>query len=89
MSSEQNGPAESTINAIKLIARTFMVESGLCGRFWFKAATAGKDAHNVVYKERIKTSPHHAIYEDPKDVSGFRVCGCKAIVYLNKDRRAN
>ena len=43
-----------------------MVESGLGGRFWFKAATAGKDARNDVYKERIKTSPHHAMYEEPK-----------------------
>jgi hypothetical protein len=38
----QNGPAESTINSIMLIARTVMVESGLGGRFWFKAATAKK-----------------------------------------------
>jgi hypothetical protein len=40
----QNGPAESTINSIMLIARTVMVESGLGGRFWFRAATAGIDA---------------------------------------------
>ena len=56
-----NWPAESTINAIMLIVRTVMVESGLSGRFWFKAATAGKDARNAVYKERIQTNPHHAI----------------------------
>ena len=31
----QNGPAESTICAIMLIARTVMVESGLGGQFWF------------------------------------------------------
>ena len=46
---QKNGPAESTINAIILIAPTVMVESGLGGLFWFKAATAGKDARNVVY----------------------------------------
>ena len=66
-----------------------MVESGVGGRFWFKAATAGKDACNAVYKERIKTSPHHAMYGEPKDVSRFRAFRCKAVVYLNKDRRAN
>ncbi len=39
----QNGAAESTINSIMMIARTVMAESGLGGRFWFKAASAGKD----------------------------------------------
>jgi hypothetical protein len=40
----QNCAAESTINSIMIIARTMMAESGLAGRFWFKAASAGKDA---------------------------------------------
>ncbi len=34
-------------------ARTVMVESWLRGRFWFRATTAGKDASNVTFKERI------------------------------------
>jgi hypothetical protein len=47
----QKGLAESTINSIMvMIARTVMAESGLGGRFWFKAASAGKDAHNVTSK---------------------------------------
>ncbi len=33
-----NGAAESTINSIMMSARTVMAESGLGGRFWFKAA---------------------------------------------------
>jgi transposase InsO family protein len=37
----QNGAAESTIQSIMMIARTMMAESGLVGRFWFKAASAG------------------------------------------------
>ena len=37
---QQNGPEESTINSIMLVARTVMVESGLGDRFWFRAATA-------------------------------------------------
>ena len=45
----QNGAAESTINSIMMSARTVMAESGLGGRFWFKAAKAGKDARNVTY----------------------------------------
>ncbi len=51
----QNGAAESTINAMMMIARTLMVESGLGGQFWFRAATAGNDACNVTFKERIST----------------------------------
>ena len=33
----QNGAVESTINSIMMSARTVMAESGLGGRFWFKA----------------------------------------------------
>ncbi len=68
----QNGPAEATINSIMLLARTVMAESRLGGRFWFRAAMAGKDARNAIYAERLKTSPHHAMYGEPKDVSRFR-----------------
>ena len=46
----QNGMAESAINSFMMITRTVMTESGLGGRFWFKAATAGKDARNVTFK---------------------------------------
>jgi hypothetical protein len=56
----QNGPAESTINSIMLIARTVMVESG--GRFWFRAAMSGIDARNATFKARICTTPHHLMY---------------------------
>ena len=58
----QNELAESTINSIMLVARTVMVDSGLGGRFWFRvrAATAGKDARNVTFKERIGMTPHQA-----------------------------
>ena len=43
----QNGLAEAAINSIMRLARTVMAESGLEGRFWFKAACGGKDASNV------------------------------------------
>ncbi len=53
-----NGEAESTINSIMMIARAVMAESGLGGRFWFKAASTGKEARNVTFKERIgRTRP--------------------------------
>ncbi len=68
------------------IARTVMAESGLGGRFRFKAAAAGTDARNATLKARIKTSPHQALFRAPKDVSRFRA-GYKAVVYLNKERR--
>ena len=54
----QNGAAESTINSIMMIARTVMAESGLGGRFWFKAASAGKDTRNITFKERIWMTPY-------------------------------
>ena len=64
-----------------------MAESGLGGRFWFKAANAGKDARNVTYKERIWMFPYQAMYGEKKDVSDFRAFGCRAWVHLDKQRR--
>jgi hypothetical protein len=85
----QNGPAESTINSIMIIARTVMTESGLGDRFWFKAAAAENDVFNATFKTRIKTSPHQAMYGEPKDDSVFRSFGCKSVVYLNNECREN
>ena len=83
----QNGAVESTINSIMISARTVMAESGLGGRFWFKAANAGKDARNVTFKERIGMSRYQAMYGEKKDVSDFRAFGCSAWVYLDWQRR--
>jgi hypothetical protein len=57
----QNGPAESTIQvySIRLITRTVMAESRLGGRYWFKAATAGLEASNAIFKALIGTMQHH------------------------------
>jgi hypothetical protein len=63
--------------------------AGLDGRFWLKAAAAGTDARNATFKASIKTSPHQAMFRAPKDVSRFRAFCCKAVVYLNKERREN
>ena len=84
----QNGPAEATINAIMLIARTIMAESGLGGRFWFRAAAAGIGARNATSKARIGTTPHHLMYGEKKDVSGFQAFGCRAWVYIDPQCRA-
>ena len=62
-----------------------MAESGLGGRFWFKAAKAGKDAQ--LGKERIGMSPYQAMYGEKRVVSDFRAFGCRAWVYLDKQRR--
>ena len=80
----QNGAAESTINSIMMIARTVMAKSGLGGRFWFKAAAAGKDARNVTFKEQIWLTPYQAMYGEKKD---FRAFCCLTWVYLDKQRR--
>ncbi len=74
---------------IYVIANTVMAESGLGGRFWFKAAAAGTDARNATFKARIKTSPHQALIGAPKDVSRCRGFRCKAVVYLNKEHLDN
>ena len=64
-----------------------MVESGLCGRFWFKSALAGCEARNVTYKARIGTSPWNLMHGEKKDFSRFRAFGCRAWVHLNSERR--
>ncbi len=64
-----------------------MAESGLGGRFWFKAAFAGNDARNVTYKQRLGQTPYSCIYGELKDVSHVRAFGCRAWVYLNAERR--
>ena len=71
----QNGLAEAAINSIMRLARTVMAESGLGGRFWFKAALAGKDARNVTYKQRLGQTPHSCIYGELKDASAHSVAG--------------
>ncbi len=63
-----------------------MVESGLGGRFWFKSAMTGCEAWNVIHKERIGTTPWRLMHGGKKDVSLFRAFGCRAWVYLNKER---
>jgi len=47
----QDGLAESGIKSVLLLARSGMAESGLAGKYWFCAATCGKDCRNVTYKE--------------------------------------
>jgi hypothetical protein len=83
----QNGLAEAAINSILRLARTVMAESGLGGRFLFKASLAGKDTHNLIYKQRLWQTPHSCIYGELEDVSRFRAFGCRAWVYLNAERR--
>jgi hypothetical protein len=68
----QNGIAEATINSIMMAARSIMVESGLGGRFWFRAALAGRDARHATYKERIGTTPWRRMHGEMRDVSQFR-----------------
>ena len=67
--------------------RSQMAESGMGGRFWFRAIVSGKDARNATYHDRTGTTPHHFVFEKPRNVSKFRAFGCKAFMYLNKDRR--
>jgi len=84
----QNGLFESSIKSLNLLVRPQMAESGMTGMFWFRALVSSRDARNVTYHERIKTTPHMLVYGEPKNLSKFRAFGCRAFVTLNKDRRA-
>ena len=64
-----------------------MAESGLAGRFWFRALVSSRDARNVTYHERIKTTPHMLVFGQPKNVSRFRAFGCRPYMTLNEERR--
>ncbi len=83
----QNGLAEAEIDSIMMAARTIMVESGLSGRFCFKAELAACDDSNATYKERISTTPWRRMHDEMQDVSRFSAFVCRAWIYLNSDRQ--
>ena len=83
----QNGLPEAAINSVMMLSRTIMVESGLCGRFWFKSALGGCEARIVTYKARIGTTPWKLIHGEKKDLSLFRAFGCRAWIHLKSERR--
>ncbi len=65
-----------------------MAASGLGGPFWFCASTHGLDCLNVTFKECLGTTPHERMFGVKKDVSKFRLVGCRVYLHLNKERRA-
>jgi hypothetical protein len=71
----QNGSAEATIYSIMMSARTVMVESGLGCRFWFRAATAGKDTCNVMVPyNKLHVSNYRKVhYDQMSDVVVLKV----------------
>ena len=50
----QDGLAEAAIKSTIMTATCGMAKSGMVGKFWFKAATNGKNGWNVTYKLRIQ-----------------------------------
>ncbi len=85
--SHQDGLAEAGIKSVFTLARSGMAQSGLRGKYWFCAATYGKDCQNVTCKERIKNTPWGLLYGGKKDVSKFRPFGFRAWMHLNKEQR--
>jgi hypothetical protein len=69
------------------LARALMAESGLTGRFWFRALSSSTDARNATYHERTKITPFRAIHGRKWNLSKFRALGCRANLYLKKERR--
>ncbi len=83
----QDGLAEGGIESTMTLARSGMAQSCLGGKYWFCAANCAKHCRNVTYKARIKNTQWGAVYGEKKDVSKFRPFGCRAWMYLNKERR--
>ncbi len=83
----QDGLAESGVKSTPNLALSGMAESGLAGKYWFSAANCAKDCRNVSYKARIKNTPWGAVHGEKKVVSKFQPVGCRAWMYLNKERR--
>ncbi len=73
-----------------MLSRTIIVESGLGGLFWFKSFVAGCEAPNVTYKARIRTTPQKLMHGEKKDLSRFRVFGCRgAWIHLDLEKTDN
>ncbi len=64
--------AESSIKSIMLLAKPEMAESGLAGRFWYRATDFGRACGNATYKQLLGTTPHAKIFGVKKDVVKFR-----------------
>ena len=82
----QDGLSESGIKSVFLLARSAMAGSGLAGKYWFCAATCGKDGRNATDSERIKNTPWGLLFGEKQDISKFRPFGFRAWMFLNKDR---
>ena len=72
---------------LMILNRTQMVESGLMGKFWYRAVVNAKDTRNATYYDCLKTTPHLFIHGDPKHLSKFRAFGCRSYPDLHENRR--
>ena len=75
-----------SVSCVGSSLRSAMAESGLAGKYWICAATCGKDGKNATYMERIKNTPWGLMFGEKRDVSRFRPFGCRAWMFLNKER---
>jgi len=83
----QDGQPESAIRTLTRLARSMKTESGVSVRFWFHMLVAAANASNATNKQRLDSTPHRIAYSVKKDISKFRIFGCKAIMYLEDVRR--
>ena len=58
----QDGLAEAAVKSTVTTATCGMAESGMVGKFWFKAATNRKNCQNVTYKRHINSTPFRELY---------------------------
>jgi hypothetical protein len=82
----QDGLAQVAVKSTVMTATCGMAESGMVGKFWFKAATNRKNCLSVTYMLRINSTPYRVLYGKEKNVSRFRPYGCLAFMHIHGDR---
>ena len=80
----QDGLAEASIKSTIMLVKCGITDSGLGARFWFSAATNGKDCRNATYKHRIRNTPYGLLHGEKKDLSKCRPFRCRAYMHLTK-----
>ena len=86
--SPNKSPAERYIRTITERARSLLFLSGLePARYWSDAISASTEIQNVLASATDPTSPMEKAIGHRPDISGFRLFGCLALSYVEKDKR--
>jgi hypothetical protein len=87
-SPQQNGVAERANHTISDHATAMLNESNLPASFWVYAVSAYVHVWNRIPTSPLPgTTPYTAWFNKKLDISHFRVFGCTAYVYIQRDQR--